>query len=82
MKRSNSKRLHNRTTSLSSDGGSPMASAPNKLKKEASVKGSLDKLYANKEQLLCIFRFFDTDSSGTIDKDEFEVGMKVMFNIR
>ena len=51
---------------------------PTSPKGGMNSKISLDKLYGNKEQLLCIFRFFDTDSSGTIDKEEFTRGIKLM----
>ena len=38
---------------------------------------SLDKLYANREMLVCIFRYFDTDASGAISKEEFDNGVTV-----
>ena len=49
---------------------------------EASSKVNLDKLYGNREQLMCIFRFFDVDCSGTISKSEFENGINVMMSKR
>lgn len=45
---------------------------------EIGAKVSLDKLYGNREQLLCIFRVFDTERSGTISKAEFKKGVKVL----
>ena len=38
----------------------------------------MDKLYANREVLTCIFRYFDTDCSGAISKEEFDIGVKTL----
>ena len=50
------------------------------LAKLSNVVGEsqLASLHENKDMLLSIFKFLDTDGSGTIDIDEFEVGMKLL----